>query len=193
MIKVLVGVIAAKDIAVKTVQTLLLLIRNDHRVAELVIKQGPLVYLNREHLVLDALKKDFTHLFFVDSDVCFTPDTLDKLLAHDKDIVAANYNMRIMPLTPTVRMLKEGKEVVVPMAELPKDLFKCYAAATGCMLIKMDVFKKLKRPWFFYEAPSETDEGKGEDVFFCKKAHEAGYDVWLDPKVQVGHIGEFIY
>jgi len=188
--RILVGVISGEFIRVKTVQTLLALMKNERRITKLLIKQGVLVHVNRDNIVLDALKEDFTHLFFVDSDVCFAPDTLDKLLAHDKDIIAANYNMRIVPQTPTVRMMENGKLVV---KDLPKGLFKCYAAGTGCMLIKMEVFKKLSRPWFHFGAMDENNEGEGEDVFFCRRAQEVGYEVWCDGSLQVGHIGETIF
>ncbi len=183
MNKVCVGIIASDFVRTKTIQTLLFLAKLNANVAGFIIKQGPLVHLNRDHIVLDALKGGYTHLFFVDSDVSFSQEVLDKLLAEDKDIIGAPYNMRTFPLQTTVKF----------KGEIPLIPFKCDALGTGCMLIKMDVFRKLDRPWFFFEPQTETSEGEGEDVWFCKKAREAGYEIWCQPQLQVSHIGEFNY
>src|SRR3990167_457179 len=41
-----------------------------------------------------------------------------------------------------------------------------------------------------------NDKGElvcGEDMWFCRKAIKAGYDIWADSTVKVGHLGEFEY
>ncbi len=194
MNKVVIGTITGDFIRTKTVHMLITLIKTNQHVAQFIIQQGPYIHLNRDYVVLEAQKSDYTHLFFVDNDVCFAPASLDRLLAHDKDIVGAPYNMRTLPPQTMIKMMDEdGNMKGGSIADLPKELFKCYALGTGCMLIKMDVFKKISRPWFFYGKFDEDEGGMGEDVFFCKKAHEIGYDVWCDPTISVGHIGETIF
>jgi hypothetical protein len=63
----------------------------------------------------------------------------------------------------------------------------------GVMLIKRNVFEKLTEPWF--ETPWRTDARGyiGEDIFFCRKAQDAGYKIWIDHDVskEIGHIGTF--
>ena len=63
----------------------------------------------------------------------------------------------------------------------------------GWVMIKNGVFEneKIKYPWF---APKmqEFESGAvqdmcGEDVSFCLDAIEAGYDIWCDPRIRVGH------
>ena len=61
-----------------------------------VVKEGALGPDNRAQLAYLALHGgDFTHLWLVDADMEFPPDTLARLLAHDVDLVGAAYNYRI--------------------------------------------------------------------------------------------------
>ena len=181
------GVPCPDFIRTKTVATLLSLVKRDPTIA-VQIKQGCLVHKNREEIVLDAQKMGgFTHLFFVDSDMCFSADVLDRLLSRDADIIAAPYKYR-RPDGEYVLLLTEksnGKEI-----KIPDTLFTAYAAGTGCMLIKMSVFDKIPRPWFAFGNPEAQI---GEDIFFAKKAQEYGYKIWVDPSMEILHIGEFLY
>jgi len=174
--KVCIGVISGEYIRAKTVNTLLDLERRYGY--DWIIKQGCLVDRNREDVVLEALKKDYTHLFFVDSDMCFDARVLERLLERDKDIVGTIYRTRDLTGNTTLRLL--------PNTEIEKDLFKCHAVGTGCLLIKMDVFKQMDRPYFFIE-------NKGEDIYFCEKAQMNGYTIWCDPTVSIKHIGEYLF
>ena len=63
----------------------------------------------------------------------------------------------------------------------------------GWVLIKKGVFehKEMKYPWF---APKmqEFESGAvqdmcGEDVSFCLDAMDAGFEIWCDPRIRVGH------
>jgi len=139
------------------------------------------IHLGRERLAQQALDGGFSHLLFVDSDVFFEPDALDRLVAREKDIVGADYNKKLLPLEGTVIGAEEG------------DFVKCEGIATGFLLIKTEVFKKLKHPWFFYEADEQGNCITGDDMWFCKIAREAGFDVWCDRTVKVFHLGDYYY
>lgn len=183
MPKIYLGVVASDYVRSRTVNTLISIMKNFPTIVDSTIKQGCLVHINREEVVKDALKAGiYTHVFFVDSDMCFSARVLQRLLDDDKDIVGANYNHRRLPLTPLTKN---------PTGTT--DLFKTDLIGTGCMLIKTSVFPKLKRPWFFLGEQNDTSPGMGEDAYFCKKAIENGIDVWCDPSVEVGHVGEYIF
>lgn len=139
------------------------------------------IHLGRERLAQQALDGGFTHLLFVDSDMFFEPDALDRLIARDKDIVGADYNKKVLPPEGTVIGAEEG------------DFVKCEGIATGFLLIKTEVFKKLKHPWFFYEADEQGNCITGDDMWFCKIAREAGYDIWCDKSIKVFHLGDFYF
>ena len=56
---------------------------------------------------------------------------------------------------------------------------------------KNGVFEKLEYPWFapkmqVFES-GDVQDMCGEDVSFCLDAQEAGYEIWADPRIRVGH------
>jgi hypothetical protein len=140
----------------------------------------------RNRLAAQAKERGATHLLFVDYDMYFPPDTISRLLKHDKDIVGAAYNKRKDPPESTA----------VPVEEpAPSDkLFKCQALGTGLLLIKMSVFDTFKSPWFMFGYKEDGSMLYGEDTYFCQHAiKKGGLDVWADPTLGVKHIGEALY
>ena len=72
-------------------------------------------------------------------------------------------------------------------------------AGFGWLLIQKGVFedfdengkKKIEYPWFapkmqVFESGTVQDMC-GEDVSFCLDAKEAGFEIWCDPRIRVGH------
>jgi GT2 family glycosyltransferase len=55
--------------------------------------------------------------------------------------------------------------------------------ATGMhfTLIRKEVFEKIERPYFVYDTTSE-------DMNFCKKAKKAGYEIYVDTGLEIGHL-----
>ena len=194
MNKVCLGIPTGDFIRMNTVMTLLSLVLKNRDIKGATIEHGPYIHINRDNIILKALKTDYTHVFFIDTDVCFNSQVLERLLLRDKDIVGTIYNLKKLPLEPIIRKKNDKGELVGGKREdLPEDLFKAYALGTGCMLIKIDVFRNIKRPWFFHEKWDDENEGMGEDIWFCTRAHEAGYDIWCDPTVEIGHVANTIY
>lgn len=167
---------------------------NTNDAISLKISQGTLIANQRAELCLDAMREKCTHVLFIDSDMRFPHDMIERLLQHDLDIVATNCARRRMPTGPTAQIYKENgeRELVYTMPETT-GLQEVGSVGMGVMLIKANVFAKLAEPWF--ETPWRHDKRGyiGEDVFFCKKAREAGFKIWIDHDVskEIGHIGMF--
>lgn len=157
----------------------------------LLFTQGSYIHTNRERLVKKAQSEGCTHILFVDDDMFFEADAPQRLLARDKDIIGVHYNIRKNPPTSTVRMDAEKKAHIAEVA--PDGLTTCDAAGTGFMLIKLSVFDKLSHPWFFYECDNEGELRTSEDYWFCKKAKDAGFEIWVDLTIPVKHIGDHKY
>lgn len=141
---------------------------------------------SRMWLANQAIEKGATHLFFVDSDMLFPPDTLKRLLAHEKDIVGADYNKRKFPLETVTSYLPDvDKSETEP--------FKVNIAGTGALLIKTNVFTdpKVDKNWFSFGRNAEGKNVIGEDGWFCLNARNAGYDIFVDPTLKVLHLGEY--
>ncbi len=127
-----------------------------------------------------------THILFVDYDVIPRPNTLKRLLSHDKDIIAGVYPMSFDSCIAWC-MSREEPFVPLQINDLPNNLFKAKTVSNGMMLVKTEVFDKLEWPYFKHLYIPGTLQ-MGHDVYFCQKAREAGYDLWVDPKVKCEHI-----
>lgn len=185
--KIAIGISSGDNIKAKTVATLFSLVKKYP--VDLIIKQSCLVHKNRNDIVEEALKGNYTHIFFVDTDMCFAPEVLERLLSRNKDIIGANYHKRNLNKETVIKFMEDGKLVGKP---IPEDIFECASIGTGCALIKTEVFKKIGFPYFDFKDDIQKEE-VGEDVFFCLKAKRYGYEVYGDGTVDVGHIGEYIF
>lgn len=155
-------------------------------VKDMLLRRSCDIVSNRTWLVNEAIKNGGTHLLFVDSDMIFPDDTIPRLLAHKKKIVGVKYQKREFP----VKWLYE------PIAdESETEIFTVKYVGTGLLLIDLSIFTdgKLGSPWFNFGRDSQGALSMGEDVWFCNTVREAGYDVWVDPALRVGHIGEYIW
>ena len=148
---------------------------------------SPFPTLGRDKIVAYAKYRipSPTHVLFIDSDVLPRKNTLDKLLELDKDIVTGVYPMFSGKLTWNVSRNDDCK--MVEINDLPDNPFKVKICGFGIVLVKFEVFEKLSWPyWKNVFRPGDIETG--EDIYFCKKAIEAGFDIWCDPVVKCNHI-----
>jgi len=147
------------------------------------MRQGGDIVSARGAGVEFAIEKKATHIFFVDSDQVFPEDTLDRLLAHNKEITTVEYSRRKLP----------PESVTTPLTERSAtDLYKAQNIGGGCLLIKLSVFDKIAQPWFNFGRKG-TKVVIGEDTWFANTARDAGIDSWIDPTIKCGHVGDFVY
>jgi hypothetical protein len=158
----------------------------------------------RNLLVRDFLDSPCTELLFIDSDINFEPESILRLMAWGGDpkkgIVAA---------VPRVR---DAKATYIATLDQDEDgltmngmgLVRAKRVATAFMWVQRKVFEDLLAAhpeWNYYEPRQNkhlnavfdfvvTPEGYiGEDFLFCDRAREAGYEVWVDPTITLGHMG----
>ncbi len=141
------------------------------------------VWQARNTCVAVAQEHGADYLLFVDSDVVVPADALDRLLAHDQDIVGATYIKRAPPHSILGSRL-DGKadfpaSGLIAMAEMP----------TGCLLIKTSVFDKLSKPYFRHKIAG--DSMIGEDILFCRTVVTRGVNIFCDMSLtyQLRHLG----
>ncbi|MDO8094406.1 MAG: hypothetical protein Q6360_13090 [Candidatus Brocadiales bacterium] len=190
-IKIAIGIPNTGSIKAQTAFCLFRMLKGIPYEYSILFKEGSILHANRETIAKLAIEKGFTHLLFLDSDMYFEANALKQLIERDKDIIGANYYLRKLPKTTTVKMAPEKKAHLAE--EAPDGLFTCDAVGTGFLLIKTDVFKKLPHPWFFWKSDEQGDVLEGEDSWFCRQAREAGFDVWCDLQVVIKHIGDYLY
>lgn len=110
-------------------------------------------------------------------------DFLRKLIAHDKPIVGALYYQRGGHARPVV--MKQGSDggyYFLRDEEITGELQEVAVQGGGCILIKTEVFNKVPSPWF------QPENDYGTDIQICKAAKEAGFTVWCDTSIDLGHI-----
>lgn len=165
-------------INIYTVQCLVDLIRaNKEHDVEVLMDQTFGIDASRNKLVERSLKADY--ILFVDSDIVFRPNALRKLLECKKDIVGGIYFGKGFPHWP-IAFYKEGEGYQPFRGELT-GLMEFDAVGCGFLLVKTEVYRKIREPWFVFKPV------KGEDLYFSEKARKAGYKIYLNCDVQPGH------
>jgi cellulose synthase/poly-beta-1,6-N-acetylglucosamine synthase-like glycosyltransferase len=160
--------------------------------------QGTLIFDQRNSLVHTAVKEKCDYILFIDADMRFPKNTLERLLAHKKDIIGVNATTRMMPPKPTARNIQINEDGSVDWLEVfsnkEKGIGKVDAIGCGVMLIKTSCLKDVPQPYFYFE---QLLKGKllGEDIYFCIKAKDAGIDTWVDHdlSMEIGHVGSYTY
>ena len=160
------------------------LITSHDKITGYSMRQGGDIVSARTFCVQDAIEKKATHIFFVDSDMSFPAHTIERLLAHDKDIVTVEYNRRRLPAESVTTPLTERSET---------ELYKAHNIGGGCLLIKLSVFDKIAKPWFNFARGKDGMVVMGEDTWFANTARDVGIDSWIDPTIKVYHVGEYLY
>ena len=151
-----------------------------------------LVPYARECFAKQAVDMGCDYLFMVDDDMLAPPDLFFQLLKHDKDIVAPLAFTRNPDHKPVMYQVIEGDDSatyenfyknVYEMNYPRNKLVQCDAVGFGAVLIKAEVLKKVPEPRFMGLM------GTGEDVTFCYRAKKAGFEVWMDTSIKLGHLG----
>jgi hypothetical protein len=158
----------------------------------LFTSQGTLIADQRQNLIIEALKVKADFVMWLDTDMRFPKDIVDRLHAHGKDVVAANYSTRRLPCKPVAFADASCRNLVYTKAE-SAGLEEVYAIGMGAMLERTDVYKKLGLPFFSIGYSQSAQDFFGEDVYHCHKLKEQGVKVFVDHDVskEVKHIGSF--
>ena len=143
----------------------------------------------RNKIVEQAIEQKCDWIFWIDDDMVVKPDDniVEKLMAYDKDVIAPLFFSRVFPYIPMIfkRKLYGDKFAVYDnIIDYPKGLCKVDGIGFGCVLTKVECFKKIQKPYFW------ANDIFGEDLYFCESCNRAGIEVYCDTTVEVGHIGQ---
>jgi len=142
----------------------------------------------RNNLVVQSLREYCTHLLMMDTDQTYPVDVVTKLLSHEKDVVAVNVHRRYPPFDSILYRGELGNYHHVPDDEcFSGKLIEIDATGCGCILYNTDVFLDIPHPWFEVYRMSDG-RVVGEDIDFCSKIKDAGYNIYADTSIKVGHI-----
>ncbi len=184
-----------------------------------MIIERQMILKARNAMAMETLSKGFDYLFFIDDDNPIPPDTLEKMIEDDKDVVvvpilARNPNkdgVHSLCSFYTKEIEVEGKKIRLyeNIKEFKEEgpLHKVDAGGTGCMLIKREVLEKMygKYGEYMFELGDirfkktiidgvEYDRRTmSEDAEFCERAVDLGFEIWLDDRIRPLHISGVNY
>lgn len=159
----------------------------------------------RNAVVAEFLKSDATHLFWIDSDIVWTPNDFIRLAAFGAayDVIGATYPFKSDP--PTCLLNTPGAEDEYEINGHGN--VRVSSLGLGFTLVKRDVIVRLAEtkptvndplngitgPDMFAVGRRPDGTAYGEDIKFFDDVHDLGYAVWLDPSINLGHVGQKIY
>lgn len=131
----------------------------------------------------------YDKILWIDSDIAFTPDDAMKLIKSDKDIISGAYLLATGEVVAYPELLK-GALIYDAVKEM-KEPMKVEGIGFGFVAVKSGIFEQLSRPWF-QSTIVTTEDGfsfamMGEDLSWCKRVTDLGYEIWFDPTARVTH------
>lgn len=192
--KILIAVPCQEMVNVNFVTSLMHLERPPQ--SSVVFTQSSILPQSRDTLASIAITNGFTHILFIDSDMTFPSDALNRLYNRNVDIVTGlcfarkgNHNPCIYKRINYENPVKGVENGNIDVEEdIYRDFFEVKACGMAFCLIKTDVLIKIS---------SENDGSLfqyiasfGEDLSFCIRALKAGYKIYCDTTFPIGHIGE---
>jgi glycosyltransferase involved in cell wall biosynthesis len=148
------------------------------------------------NLIADWVVKGYDYLFSVDYDISFPPDTLVRLLAHDKDVVSGVYRQRFYD-HQTLELFENndrGGYTHIPWQKIKgKGLVEVGACGFGCVLVKKEVMVKIGYPQFLYKSALDHSHTFSEDLFFARRAQQEGFKLYADTSILCDHTGSFVF
>lgn len=168
---------------------------------------GQIIDFARSQMATAALDDGFDELMWIDSDVAFDPDDVDRLRAHGLPLVCGIYPKKgqralacnVLPGTERLVFGETGGVVEIEYA------------ATGFLLTHRRVYEDIRREQklpvcnerfgqpvvpYFLPMVHEHEKGAwylGEDFAFCERARRSGHRVFADTRIRLEHIGTYRY
>jgi len=147
-------------------------------------------------------KLKYDYQLWIDSDIVFNTEKFYQLVLMDQPLASGWYCTEDGQTSSVAHWMEEedfrknggvmNHETLETMSKRKKPFTVDYTGF-GWLLIKKGVFEheEMKYPWFapkmqVFES-GEVQDMCGEDVSFCLDAKEAGFEIWCDPRVRVGH------
>ena len=187
----------------------------------------------RNAITASFLKSDATHLLFVDADIVFNPVQLYEMINTDKDIICGIYPKKEVNWHTVKKAVEAGvpenqlkyhtgawvvnlvdyqNSVEVPINE-PLEIWN---GGTGMMLIKREVFEKMKETvpsylndvvdlsgsidqreriheFFATSIEPDTERLLSEDYHFCRNWRLMGGKIYAAPWLELGHVGTYVF
>lgn len=151
---------------------------------------------------------DYTDMVLIDSDISWNTGDLTRLINHDKDFVAGIYRgrsddkliynvhwpeKREMWTDPKTGFpLLKVDSVTIGFCRLTRACVEKLVASLNGEYMVDETFEGETYPWlvdFEHKNRARWDEGYS----LCRRWRELGGDVWIDPMINLGHMGPKVF
>lgn len=147
------------------------------------------VDLNRNEIMAAAKDIGADYLLMLDTDIDLPVrmNVIEHLLSLNKDIVSGVIHQGSYPFRPMVYYF--GGHGITNYVSYPAELFKADATGGGFLFISKKVIEHFKHdvsgecPFDYMYSPLFLRE----DVAFCYRAKQAGFELWVEPRIQITH------
>ena len=161
----------------------------------------------RNQMATDALAHGFAELMWIDSDIAFHPDDVERLRSHNQPFSCGLYPKKgprqfaceFLPGTSNVHFGQHGGLVEVRycgfgFTHVRREVFETVREKLELPTCNQR-FGSLLVPFF---QPMVVPEAHGnwslsEDYAFCERARQAGFAVLADTRIGLWHVGTYRY
>lgn len=168
-----------------------------------------LVSRARNAITRTFLESDATHLLFIDSDLVFSLEQIQRIMEHEEDVVGGAYFKKcegeplgVWNLLDTVEFkgngLIEAKYVGTGFLRISRRVFELMIQEFGNDIWYHLDHDRSQKEYDFWRNGVYTFEDKtrrylSEDWWFCQKWRDIGGRVWLDRGIVCRHSGHALY
>lgn len=180
------------------------LLRNNIEFDYFIKPSGSLLVAERNSIIKKFIESDCDFIMLIDADISWPQEAIVRLLSYNKDFISVCYPARGMESFIFRPITKENGSMDYDESN---GLLKMDYVPSGFMLISkegiekmcefhskdyyknLDVNKNIDDGYALFNTEVYNGEFWGEDYVFCRKAREAGLDIWVDPFIPLNHDG----
>ena len=163
-----------------------------------VIANDALIQRARNDLAKIAAEGDYESVIWIDGDVYWNPEWALELANRPEDIVGGTYRKKT----------DENEMYAVKIDDLTiyeNGLMKAHSLGTGFVKVSAKAHKAVfndsqpykntggKDSHMVFDIAIVDGELMSEDTVYFEKLRKLGYEVWLDPKMTLSHLGSKKY
>lgn len=164
------------------------------------LAEESILTIARNELINLAYRDEYDAMVFIDDDELWAPEALIEIILSEKDVVGVpvvnkgdakvEYNVSY----DKNKVYKDKDDEYIKVRSVGTGFLKLSRKAIVdlCESNSEIIFrnKKLKN---VFEFNYINGAFIGEDIMLCRKLHELGYGIWINPKHTVSHMGVKMY